>query len=82
MIVVSVTVVVTVSDYCDSSDCCDCFDYYSLLAVVPDVSPVTVRCVDSQDCCENMLVLVNVLQEQIFSISEDVHPELWCGPRR
>jgi hypothetical protein len=40
MIVVTVPIVVTVSDDCDS-DCCDCFDCYSLLAIVPVVSPVT-----------------------------------------
>ncbi len=49
LIVVTVAVVVTVGDYCDC---------YSLLAIVPDVSPVTVRCTDCHDWSDNMLVLV------------------------
>jgi hypothetical protein len=40
MIDVTVPIVVTVSDDCDS-DCCNYFDCYSLLAMVPVVSPVT-----------------------------------------
>ena len=40
MIVVTVANVVTVSDQCES-DSCDCFGCYSLLAIVPVVSPVT-----------------------------------------